>query len=372
MSNLKVRENVLFYKRDTYLGSEQGGVKLNPDVSLIDCAVGDSQWGISPKAREAGNAFLVENVSAYPHDLFYEELLKPAVLARFHASGVCRNQVFFGHGSFNLAERLIHKMIEPGVMIGVGPQFNEIPSEFVAAGGSYQPLPVYPPMFDFPMRAVLTRLARGDCSVMYLDNPNNPLGRLLELENLELIVKTAEEFGTIVVVDEAYGDFVPDANSAIHLVGQFSNLAVLRSCSKGLGLAAERVGYMFLSEKMAGLYQPLDVPFEPSLYAATLARATMEDGEFQAQLRDGVTKSKRAVTSVLMRAGFQILPTHPAVSIMTIFKHKVNVVAMMADWGIMVEAGSCFGKTHPGWDDSYCRLRLPRDRDLEEFCRRIG
>jgi len=154
-------------------------------------------------------------------------------------------------------------------------------------------------------------------------------------------------------------------------VDQFSNLAVLRSCSKGLGLAAERVGYMFLSEEMAGLYQPLDVPFEPSLYAATLARATMEDGEFQTQLREGVTKSKRAVTSVLLRAGFQILPTHPAVSIMTIHKDRFNVVARMADWGIMVEAGSCFGKTHQGWDDSYCRLRLPKDQDLEEFCRRI-
>ncbi|MBI5731912.1 MAG: aminotransferase class I/II-fold pyridoxal phosphate-dependent enzyme [Candidatus Magasanikbacteria bacterium] len=368
-SELRVRKNVRFFRRDTYLNRK---VTLNSAFSPIDCAEGHSQWGPSLKARDAARKFVVDEVSVYPvDDLFYDRLLKPVILRRFQMADEARELLFFGHGSFNLAERLIHKLIEPMAMLGVGPQFNEIPSEFLATGGKYQPILLESPRFDFPLDAVQETLQRGDFSVMYLDNPNNPLGSLLELEQVSLIVQTAKEVGTIVIVDEAYGDFVEDRHSAVRLIADFPNLAVLRSCSKGLGLAAERVGYMFLSRELAEIYRELDVPFEPSLYAATLGSATLGDDDYRRWLRGQVLSLKSVVMNVLGKARYLILPTHPSVSIMTIHKEGVEVVEEMEGVGIKVEPGSCFSKTHVGWDNTYCRLRVPKSEDLEEFCRRI-
>lgn len=366
MKELPVRKSVHGYVRDSYLGLS---ARYNDAYRLIDCAIGCSQWGVSPLAIEAHARHSPETLARYPEP-GHETLLKPAILRRFGLESDASPHLFLGHGSFNLAERLIHKLIEPGIMIGVGPQFNEIPTEFVAAGGTYRPIPMKGPSYVFPMAQVIAALNQG-ASVLYIDNPNNPTGQCLDLSIIEELVRTAEICGAIVIIDEAYGDFVEDSQSAVHLVSRHSNLAVLRSFSKALGLAAARVGYMFVSKDIARYYQNLDVPFEPSLHSAELARATLEDTTFLEHVRASAIKAKRRLVPVLESSGFTVLPTHPATSILSVHKNGADLVSIFASMGVSVEPGSAFQKTNPDWNDSYCRLRLPPEDDCAELERRL-
>ncbi len=365
--HLKVRKSTIGYQRDSYLGIVP---QLNPEYTVIDCLRGYSPWGVSPLAVQAYRDFNPQKVTRYG-ETFYETSLKPAILKRFCVEGIQTDQLFLGHGSFNLAERLIHKLIEPSGMLGVGPQFNEIPSEFVATGGKYVPLPIEPVTFRYPFQELMEELASGKYSVLYLDNPNNPLGYLLPLERVLLLAKKASRYGTIVVVDEAYGDFVDDSQSAIHIVSETENLAVVRSFSKGLGLAAERVGYMFLSVPLAQLYTQLDVPFEPSLIAAMLATATLSDELFIQSIRREALRAKRAIKKVLKDVGYSILPTHPGVSILCAHKPGIDTRGEMASIGVSVEPGSVFQKANPAWDDTYCRIRVTSLEETAELCRRL-
>lgn len=367
MSRFNIRKNVLGYVRDTYLGSSE--IEYNKKYSMIDCLIGSSQWGVSKKATEIIAQHDIRVQAVYPEP-FYAQLLKPAILRRFDVAGLESENVFFGHGSFNLAERLIHKLISPGLMIGVGPQFNEIPSEFIAAGGTYKTAQIKGPDYAFPKEELKNSL-REEVSVLYIDNPNNPLGRLVDIQDLRELVAVADQENVIVIVDEAYADFVDDKQSAANLVPHFGNVAVLHSFSKALGLAAARIGYMFLSSGIAKHYQPLDVPFEPTLFSAQLAKATLDDSNFILHIRKSTTTSKQLLMPLLQKVGFTILPTHPATSIMTLFKEGHDVVKMFASISVSVEPGSAFRKTHSGWDNSYCRLRLPKDDDLQEFQSRL-
>lgn len=354
MTTLRVRPDVQRYRRDTYLGVRH---LLNQSFDPIDCAVGQSQWGVSDRAREAHATFRVEQMAAYP-ELFYDTLLKPTLMDRFQIPGLAPSHIFFGHGSFNLAERLLHKLIDTDRMLGIGPQFNEIPSEYVAGGGKYLPVPILE-NYELPLKKLADELETGTYSVLYLDNPNNPLGRLMTLSDLETLIAIAERHGTIMIVDEAYGDFVADEYSAASLVPRFNNLAVIRSFSKGLGLAAARVGYMFLSESLGRMYKELDVPFEPGLHGAILASATLEDTDFITRVRQEVLETKQLVVAQLLKCGYTVLPTHPSVSICTIYGFRRNVVAEMASIAVRVEAGSAFVQTHAEFDDSFCRIRMP-------------
>ncbi len=362
MSN--IRDAVLGYVRDSYLGST---VHLNPDLPVVDCAIGSSQWGMSAKAIDAHRSFDVASLVGY-FDLFHDRLARK-LYERF---GIKKEDapVFFGHGSFNLAERLIHKFISPTVMVGVGPQFNEIPSEFVAAGGQYRPMSFRGAAYEFPVAEIKAAIRQG-ASVVYIDNPNNPTGALVPLDVIATIAATAEKCGTLLIVDEAYGDFVDDACSAAHLVPTFGNIAVLRSFSKALGLAAARVGYMFLSSGIAGSYRHLDVPFEPTLHSAELAYATLEDVDFIRGVRTLVGESKSVLVPVLREQGFNILPTHPQTSIVSVHLDDGDVVQTFASIAVTVEPGSAFAKTNSDWDDSYCRIRLPKKEVLPELIKRI-
>jgi len=75
--------------------------------------------------------------------------------------------------------------------------------------------------------------------VVYLVNPNNPTGKLLEVDKIEELVKTYPD--VLFIIDEAYYEFAK--MSCCHLVVSHKNLIVTRTFSKAFGLASVRLGY---------------------------------------------------------------------------------------------------------------------------------
>ena len=75
--------------------------------------------------------------------------------------------------------------------------------------------------------------------VVYLVNPNNPTGKLLEVDKIEELVNTYPD--VLFIVDEAYYEFAK--TSCCHLVVSHKNLIVTRTFSKAFGLASVRLGY---------------------------------------------------------------------------------------------------------------------------------
>ena len=75
--------------------------------------------------------------------------------------------------------------------------------------------------------------------VVYLVNPNNPTGKLLEVDKIEELVRTYPD--VLFIVDEAYYEFAK--TSCCHLVVSHKNLIVTRTFSKAFGLASVRLGY---------------------------------------------------------------------------------------------------------------------------------
>ena len=164
----------------------------------------------------------------------------------------------------------------------------------------------------------------------------------------------------------------PGPITAANLVGRHGNMIVVRSFSKALGLAGERVGYMFLSDNLARYYRQIDVPFEPGIVAATLAREALADTAWLARVRAEARSAKARIVEVARGAGLEVLATHPDVAILSLRSLSRNVVAELGRRGIRVLAGSSFTQTHPGWDDRYCRLRVVHGEQLEHLCRRIA
>lgn len=374
---LPIRDALLDHERDTYLSRAR---PVSPEDALeaggfsalepIDCLLGCGQWGMSPLARTALAAFDPAALAYYP-ERFHETLLAPSLLGRFAGHGVRAEQLFLGHGSFNILERIVHKLVRPGCMLGIGPQFAEIPSEWKAAGGSYQPLPLEAPAYSLPLDALERAVSREAVSLVYVDNPNNPLGCHFPLADMEQLAAVCARRSTVLVVDEALGDFVDDEHSCVRLTALHDNVVVTRSFSKALGLAAERIGYAFFSARLAEHYRPIDVPFEPGLLAATLARETLRDTAFLARVRSEAAWAKAEIVRALGDAGLAVLPTHPGVSILTVHAPARDLRRQLRSRGILVHAGSSFGRTHAAWDDSYCRMRIVARPFVPTLCERI-
>jgi histidinol-phosphate aminotransferase len=82
-------------------------------------------------------------------------------------------------------------------------------------------------------------------AVVYIVNPNNPLGTLISTSSIENCIKKFKS--TLFIIDEAYIEFTFE-NTCVHLINSHTNIVVTRTFSKAYGLAGIRLGYMIASE----------------------------------------------------------------------------------------------------------------------------
>ncbi|MCD2199395.1 histidinol-phosphate transaminase [Halobacterium sp. KA-4] len=127
--------------------------------------------------------------------------------------------------------------------------------------------------------------------VVYLTSPHNPTGHRFTLDAVTDIADKTDE-DTLVVVDEAYGEFT-DAPSAVSLLDERDDIAVLRTFSKAYGLAGLRLGYALTPPEWADAYARVQTPFAASAIACRAGTAALDDDEHVEQTVDSVEWSRQ-------------------------------------------------------------------------------
>jgi histidinol-phosphate aminotransferase len=119
-----------------------------------------------------------------------------------------------------------------------------------------------------------------DTRLVYICNPNNPTGTLLEREALVSFVKRVPASVTI-LVDEAYLDFTKQASLSA-LIDSYPNMVVAKTFSKMYGLAGARIGYALANAKMIEKLSRLQsAPNEGvSVLSRLAAIASLKDQQF--------------------------------------------------------------------------------------------
>jgi histidinol-phosphate aminotransferase len=151
---------------------------------------------------------------------------------------------------------------------------------------------------------IAQQLNAASIKLCFIVNPNAPSGVLIPVEKISQL---AEEFKGILVVDEAYVDFVnPNlAHDCVKLINRFDNLVILRTLSKGYSLAGLRMAYGLGQES---LIQPMQYKTKDSyntdLIAQTLAKAAFEDQTYAQDTWQKVRSERVRVRAELESMGF--------------------------------------------------------------------
>lgn len=171
--------------------------------------------------------------------------------------------------------------------------------------------------------------------------------------------------GIPVIIDEAYGDFMDKENSAISLINKYDNLFVIRTFSKGLGLAGIRAGYIITSNKIAKYYLKISNPYEMSGLARYLAMVAIKDKDFIEECNKKLRLYKKKFMDSLTK--LIILETSLTVPIMTIMHPDpyVDLEELLLRYRIISVSGQGF----IGLDKNFVRIRLSKDIDklIEAF-----
>ena len=199
----------------------------------IDCGEGINIVMIPPEAKKAFDGLTFEMLRAYPHSVG----IKDSIIDYWKDyTALNYKQIVLCDGSISGLYLINRLFLEPGDrVLGYVPQFSEYETDVKMYGCAFDGVPLKAENnYKFSPADVLAAL-KPEHKLIYLDNPNNPTGQVIPLAEIETILQAAQKQGTAVIVDEAYGDYMPRQNAAANLFAKYDNLIIVKTFSKGFG-----------------------------------------------------------------------------------------------------------------------------------------
>ena len=271
--------------------------------------------------------------------------------------GVDPAQVVTGCGAVTICQELAQAFNDPGTSIAFAWRSFEIyPLLARVAGARAIQVPLAPgrpggPADTHDLEAMAAAID-DTTRLVFVCNPNNPTGTAVRRAELEKFVDAVPE-QTLVVLDEAYREFVtdPDVPDGLEIMRGRPHVAVLRTFSKAWGLAGIRVGYLIAEDPaVAEAVSKTRAPFSVSMLAQAAAVAALaSEDEVRARCTAVVTERDRLSAALRDRgldvadsqANFVWLPAgEQTVALAAALESRAVITRPFAGDGIRVTVGT--------------------------------
>lgn len=268
-----------------------------------------------------------------------------------------KNNIAFGAGTMGILRNISEFLIQEGTkVLGIAPQFPRFISEVELKKGIYEYYNLEKKNNYKFIATDFMKKINNSYSLISIENPNNPTGQIIDVSDIEKIVKKAKQYNIMVIVDEAYGDYMQLNNSAIKLVGKYDNIMVLRSASKFYGLPNHRVGYMFADRELIKIYNEISIPFPFSDLSASIFIKILKNYDKLEYTKLKTVEINQAIYKTLKKENY--ISTNVETPIFTLKTDKYdNLTNKLMEEGIIAENCSYFINL----DNTYARIRITKD-----------
>jgi len=267
---------------------------------LARIGANESVFGPSPKAIAAMTKAAAE---CWKYGDPENHDLKVALATRH---GIRPDNVVVGEGIDGLLGYAVHLVVEPGTPVttslGAYPTFNFHVAGF---GGRLVTAPYHDDRED--PEALLAAAARERSPLIYFCNPDNPMGSWWPAADVQRLIDRLPG-GTLLCLDEAYGEFAPEGTLPPLDVSDRRVLR-FRTFSKAYGMAGSRVAYAIGEVSVIRSFDKIRNHFGVSLIAQAGALASLGDPEHLASVVARVRAARERIGSIARAAGLEPLPS---------------------------------------------------------------
>ena len=323
------------------LADAKATAAAHPD-GIVDLSIGTPVDDAPAVAQQA--LVSAANAPGYPTVFGPEPMRQAAVdwlARRFGVTGVGSEQVLATIGSKELIGNL-------PAQLGLGPADLVVVPELAY------------PTYEVGARYAGCRTIAADSTValgperpslVFINSPANPHGKILGADHLRKLVAWTRERGALLVSDECYLEFGWDAEPATVLHadingGSLDGILAVHSTSKRSNLAGYRAA--FVAGDAAVVAELLAVRkhlgfMVPSPIQAALAAVLADDAHVDAQ-RERYRERRFALRKALDRAGFRIDDSEGSLYLWATRDEPCrDTVSWMAERGILVAPGEFYG-----------------------------
>jgi histidinol-phosphate aminotransferase len=306
-------------------------------AEVIRLSANESPLGPSPRAVEAV-------VREAPRAHLYPDGGSPALCEALAARlGVEPSQVIVGNGADELLMLVAAATLEPGDQVVIPhPSFEPYTTVTTLAGAEV----VASPLVDYQTDVEdLRRRVTERTKAVIVCSPHNPTGTLVRRGPLLALLDALAADPPLVVLDEAYRDFVddPEYPDGVGLLPRYPRLVVLRTFSKIAGLAGLRVGYAVATPETVERLHRVRAPFNVNRLAQVAALAALEDQEHWRRTRQVVLEERAFLRRELARRGYTGPESHANFLLVRVPDDASEVHRALARAGLLVRDGAQVG-----------------------------
>ena len=318
------------------------------ELGLEQKEVLDFSASISPLGPPPGlwDRLREVDLTAYPDPECLE--LKEAV-ATLH--GVPADQVLVGNGSTELIHLLTRAFLWPhgysrgNSVLLFTPTYGEYAGACSLAGAEILVLGACRERdFAWDWDEARASIVDNHPALVFLCNPNNPTGVYLGKDEVKGLAQAVDEVGGLLVLDEAYVNFVAEPWDALSLRdgGHANNVVVLRSMTKDYALTGLRLGYSLACPAVTARLARLQPDWSVNSLAQAAGLLALSDSGYLPAARQAVEEAKTFLTAGLNELGFTVLPSAANFLLVEVGDAK-GLTEMLMRRGMFVRDCTSFG-----------------------------
>ncbi len=231
-------------------------------------------------------------------DTAYAEL--SALIAPY--CGVRENQLVIGAGADEILDVITKTFLDNGDVATIAvPTYSMYAICARQLGATVCAVPLGP---DFALDVDAVLAAAEGAKIIFVCNPNSPTGNPADPAAIERLLAAAP---CMVVIDEAYAEF--HGWSAIPFVAAYPNLIVVRTMSKGFGMAGMRLGWGVAQADVAAMLNRVRPPNSVSVVTARVAAAALRDLDGMREHVAAIVAEREPFAAALRDAGAHVYPS---------------------------------------------------------------
>ncbi len=261
-----------------------GVIKLNTN---------ENPYPPSPKAMEALGKLEENRLRLYP-----EPACDTLIDALAECYGVDREEVFVGVGSDDVLAMCFLTFFNSGRPVF----FPDITYSFYEVWADVFRIPYERKPLDRQFRIRKDDYFALNGGIVF-PNPNAPTGILMELDEIEEILRRNQN--VVVIIDEAYIDF--GGKSALPLIKKYENVLVVQTFSKSRSMAGMRIGFAMGNRTLIRYLNNVKYSvnsYTMNLPSLELGAAVLKDQEYFRETCEKIICTRERVKKELAALGF--------------------------------------------------------------------
>jgi len=309
------------FERDHIREIEGYVPSVQPAAGAIKLNTNENPYPPSPRAMAALGTIRPEMLQRYPDPL--SEAFRQ-VAARTH--GLTMDQVVATNAGDELLKLALTTFADPGRPVGVVSPSYGLYSVLAALHQAPLSEVALTEAWQLPERTA-ERWNEDRAQIAFLTNPHAPSGTLIPAKAIERLAAT---FQGVLVIDEAYVDFVDPAlnHDATPLISRYPNVLLLRTMSKAYSLAGLRLGYGLGDP---ALLEPILAKTKDSYNIDAVAQlvgaAALQDSAYALATWEMVGRERTRLAHALSDIGLPPLPSQTNFLLATSFPSNRGITA---------------------------------------------